>query len=99
LRARGVENFRYACLTGFFLAGRLGRRVGTGTRSCGRGLVVSRHPVGGVFCDCGGVALECEEVVERGDMIQFSGVDQAHEDVADVRAVQGTAPSDTVPDQ
>jgi hypothetical protein len=85
--AQVLRELPVSVLDGFFLAGRLGRRVGTG--SCERGLVVPRHPVGGVRGDGGGVALERDEVVERGDTIQLGGVDQAHEDVADVSAIQG----------
>jgi len=29
------------------------------------------------------------EIVERGDVVQFGGVDQAHEDIADVGAREG----------
>jgi len=56
-------------LDAVFSPGPLGWRVRTGGRSRERGLVVPRHPVGGVRGDGGGVALEGDEIVERGDVI------------------------------
>ena len=37
----------------------------------------------------GGMAIELREVVERIGLGKFAGVDQAHEDVADMGAVAG----------
>jgi hypothetical protein len=35
------------------------------------------------------VALQRDEVVEGLDLVQFGGMDQAHEQVADARPIQG----------
>lgn len=51
--------------------------------------MVPRHSVGGIRGDEDVVAQEGDEVVERGDAIQLSGVDHTHENVADMRPVQG----------
>ena len=48
-----------------------------------RGLVVPRHPGAGVGCELVGMALERDQVFERGDLVSFGGVDQAHEAIAD----------------
>ncbi len=55
-----------------------------------RRLVVPGHPVGGVRGDRVGMALECHQILKRGHVVQFGGVDQAHERIADMGAVEGT---------
>jgi len=52
-------------------------------------LVVPGHPVGGGFGDPVGVLCEGDEVVEGVLVLDFAGVDDAHEEVADVGAVFG----------
>jgi len=46
------------------------------------------HPRRGIGCQFGGVALQLAEVVEGIGARQFASVDQAHEQVAYLRAVQ-----------
>ena len=51
--------------------------------------IVPRHPFrrpGGQFL---GMALQLDQVVERVDAAQLAGVDQAHEQITDLRPVQG----------
>ena len=51
--------------------------------------IVPGHPfrwTGGQFL---GVALQLDQVVEGVGATQLAGVDQAHEQIADLRAVQG----------
>jgi hypothetical protein len=50
--------------------------------------VIPRQPSGRVFGRLGSVSLEGHQVVERIDPIQLAGVDEAHENVADVRSVE-----------
>src|ERR1035441_2412114 len=84
-------SLRQGCLTrGGRRAGRLGWWVGTGPTVRERGLIVPRHPVGGGRGDDGGVTLSGDQILARGDLVQFGGVDQTHEDIADARAVEGT---------
>jgi hypothetical protein len=51
-------------------------------------LVIPGHPRGGIGCQFGGVALQLTEVVEGIGARQFAGMDQAHKQVAYLRAVQ-----------
>jgi len=68
---------------------RSGRRIGAGTQSGERVAVVPGHPLPRLRFELGWVALELDEVVEGIDLGQFGGVDQAHEQVADIGAVLG----------
>ena len=56
----------------------------------GQGLVViPREPVYWLQLDGLGVALERPEGIERVDLVEGAGVDQAHVDVPDLRAAKG----------
>ena len=50
--------------------------------------VVPRHPVGRIGRHFRGVALQFGEVVEGVGAAQFAGVDQAHEKIADLGAIE-----------
>ena len=50
--------------------------------------VIPRHPVGRIGRRLRGVPLQFGEVVEGVGAAQFTGVDQAHEKVADLGAVK-----------
>lgn len=62
-------------------AGSVRRRSGFGGSQ--RLGVVPGHPRTRIDGDCGDVALQGDEVVERLALVQFRGMDQAHEQVAD----------------
>lgn len=47
----------------------------------------SRHPLGGIGSQFPGILLELGQVVERIGSARLAGVDQAHEQVAYLRAV------------
>lgn len=49
-----------------------------------RRLVVPGHPGGGVRGDLVGMTPEGDQVFERGHVVQFGGMGQAHEGVADM---------------
>jgi hypothetical protein len=68
--------------------GRSGRRTWASNQPCQRLVVVPGHPVGGMIRDVVVMALERDEVVEGVGAVELRGVDEAHMDVADVRAVQ-----------
>jgi hypothetical protein len=53
-----------------------------------RTLVFPGHPLGGSGGHLLAAAQERDQVIERLDVVEFGGVDQAHEDVADVRTVE-----------
>src|ERR1022692_1714713 len=78
---------------------RLGGRVGAGVDLREGRLVVPGHPVGGVRADRRGMALESDEVFKRGDLVQLGGVDEAHENIADARAVEGAVKEGIFPMQ
>ena len=46
------------------------------------------HPLRGAQGEFPGMALQLDQVVERVDAAQLAGVDQAHEQIADLGAVQ-----------
>jgi hypothetical protein len=50
--------------------------------------VVPGHPLRGTALQLLGVPLQLGQIVERIDAVQFAGVDQAHEQIADRGAVQ-----------
>ena len=52
-------------------------------------LVIPGHPVAGVFESLGRVFLEGRQVIERIDISQVAGVDQAHEHITDEGAMLG----------
>ena len=92
-------SFRGACLTrpGAWWQGDAfrgaGYRLSRRRRSeCGstreRRLVVPGHPVGGRRRNLGRMAQHRDQVLEGRDVVQFRGVDEAHEDVADPCAVE-----------
>ena len=58
-------------------------------RVCQRLAVVPRHPLRWVGRQFLGVPLQLGQIVERVGAAQLAGVDQAHEQVADLRPVQG----------
>src|ERR1039458_4089718 len=78
---------------------RLGGRVGAGVDLREGRLVVPGHPFGGVRADRRGMALESDEVFKRGDLVQLGGVDEAHENIADARAVEGAVKEGIFPMQ
>src|ERR1039457_7533232 len=78
---------------------RLGGRVGAGVDLREGRLGVPGHPVGGVRADRRGMALESDEVFKRGDLVQLGGVDEAHENIADARAVEGAVKEGIFPMQ
>jgi hypothetical protein len=47
------------------------------------------HPLRGAQGEFPGMALQLDQVVERVDAAQLAGVDQAHEQITDLRPVQG----------
>src|SRR5580704_5758041 len=51
--------------------------------------IVPRHPFRGPGGQLPGVALQLDQVVEGVGSTQLAGVDQAHEQIADLRPVQG----------
>jgi hypothetical protein len=63
-------------------------------RRCGRGqsrqrlAVIPRHPFRRLLFQLLGVLLQRREVIERIRFVQFAGVDQTHEQIADSGAVQ-----------
>src|SRR5271155_5579159 len=65
-------------------------RIRTRRMSGERGLIVPRHPSRGVRSEFGGMALQGDQILERSDVIEFGGVDQAHEHVTDVGAGEGS---------
>ena len=73
-------------------ADRLIRGLRVGVLQGERRLVVPGpgHPVSGVRGDRVGMALECHQILKRGHVVQFGGVDQAHERIADMSAVEST---------
>jgi hypothetical protein len=66
------------------------RRVGAGVALCAGRLIVPRHPSRGVRGKFGGMPLSGEQILERSDVIELNGVDQAHEHVTDVGAGEGS---------
>ena len=50
-------------------------------------LIIPRQPVPGIFEDLGSIFLQGRQVIERVDLLQVAGVDQAHEHIADEGAV------------
>ena len=64
-------------------------------RRCGRGqprqrlAVIPRHPLRWMLLQFFGVPLQLGEIVERIGSVQFAGVDQTHEQIADPGAVHG----------
>ena len=60
-----------------------------GEASRGFGVVAPRHPGGGVQGHRGRMAQQRHQVVERFHPVEFGGVDQAHEEVPDLGAVEG----------
>ncbi len=50
--------------------------------------VVPRHPLARTGCHLRGVALQFGEIVEGIGAAQFAGVDQAHEKIADLGAIE-----------
>jgi hypothetical protein len=62
---------------------RLGGRIGTGAESGERVAVAPGHPLGRIRPELGAMALELAQVVERVDLVQLGGVNQAHEQIAD----------------
>jgi hypothetical protein len=74
--------------------------VGGGDLDSGQSLgIVPGHPRGRIKGDCGNVALQGDEVVERLDLVQFGGMDQAHEEVTDPRPIQGPIEERVLPMQ
>ncbi len=51
-------------------------------------LIVPRHPVRGIGRQFRGVLLQFGEVMEGVGAAQFAGVDQAHEKIADLGAIE-----------
>jgi len=51
--------------------------------------IVPWHPLHGTGGQFPGVALQLDQVVEGVHATQLAGVDQAHEQIADLRPVQG----------
>src|ERR1039458_1994799 len=78
---------------------RLGGRVGAGVDLREGRLVVPGHPVGGVRADRRGMALESDEVFKRGDLVRLGGGGEAHENIADARAVEGAVKEGIFPMQ
>ena len=67
----------------------MGGADSTGIADGDAGLVIPGHPVAGVFEDRGGMFLEGHQVVERIDISQVTGMNQAHEHIADECAMFG----------
>ena len=66
----------------------IGSGIGGVGREAGQSLgVAPRHPGHGVECDRGLMALQGHQVVEGLHVVQLRGMDQAHEEVADLGAV------------
>jgi hypothetical protein len=76
VRSVGAESIRCG-------VSRRGRAAGQGDG------VVPRYPGGGVECHRGGTALQGHQIVEGFDLVQFRGMDHAHEEVSDLGAVEG----------
>jgi hypothetical protein len=66
----------------------LARWTRSRTKRRQRGLVVPRHPRTRVARDVFMVPLQGDQILERRDAVEFGGVDEAHEHIADACAVQ-----------
>jgi hypothetical protein len=55
-----------------------------------RDLIVPGHPSRGIRGEFGGMALQGDQILERGGIIELGGVDQTHEHVTDVGAGEGS---------
>ena len=103
--ARGLEDARAGKKSGETLSldDSVRRRfslVGGGSLGVGQRLgIVPRHPGGRIECNGGHMALQGDEVVERLDLVQFRGMNQAHEQIADPRTVQGPIEQRVLPMQ
>ena len=63
-------------------------RGGGSCQTCQCLAIVPRHPLRWASLQLLGVSLQLREVVERISFVQFTGVDQTHEQIADSGAVQ-----------
>ena len=74
-----------------FGSGRTGscRALGGGREVRERLAVIPGQKAFGMSRDFGGVTEQFAQVIERVDLVQFAGVDQAHKHVADASAVRG----------
>jgi len=64
-------------------------RRGFGGQARQRRGVIPGHPGRRVECHRGGMALQRDQVIKRRHLVQFRGMDQTHEQIADLGAVQG----------
>ncbi len=61
---------------------------GVGGKARQRRSVIPRHPGGRVEGHRGGMAQQCHQIVKGLHLVQFRGMNQTHEQVADLGAVE-----------